>query len=78
MKRIDLMRTQGLGLESSNISDRYSDYVSPEIRIMEPPLNNFLYNEFQKKFPAMQSTLRKAQIDNSITGFEKSIEFSSA
>lgn len=64
------------GLDSVN-TDKRSDFVTPEIRYMEGPINNFLYNEFQKKFPAMQQSRKPSpKLDNSITGFEKSLELS--
>ena len=45
MQRVDLMGDQTLGLDSAH-TDRQSEFVSPEIRFMERPLNNFLYKEF--------------------------------
>lgn len=74
MQRVDLMGDHTLGLDSTH-TDRQSDFVSPEIKFMERPLDNFLYKEFQKKFPAMQQSRKPSpKIDNSITGFEKSVE----
>lgn len=45
MQRMDLMANYNSAVESA-YTDRYSDFVSPEIRVREAPINNFLYAEF--------------------------------